>query len=84
MPRERWTTVRYADFVSDPKREIERLCAFAGLEMDDRLRAHLGRPLPPSAHTLTPPAAGKWKANAEIIERVLPSVGDIEARLASL
>ena len=84
LPRERWSTLRYSDFITNPGAEIQRLCAFAGAEVDDRLKSYLSKPLPMSAHTLTPPAAEKWKANAELIERILPMVEALESRLLDL
>jgi len=41
-------------------------------------------PLPLSRHTHTPPAAGKWKSNAELVERIMPFVEPTWRRLESL
>jgi hypothetical protein len=82
LARERWTSVRYEDLLRDPHAAIARLLDFAGLEMDSRLSDYLSKPLPPSRYTQTAPDPDKWKKNAAQIERVLPSISAISARLA--
>jgi sulfotransferase family protein/aspartyl/asparaginyl beta-hydroxylase len=81
VPRERWTAVRYEDLVRDPRSEIDRLLAFAGLSMDPRLADYLSKPLPLSRHTKTAPAPEKWRKNAAEIDRVLATVSAVSARL---
>ncbi len=81
VPRERWTTVRYEDLIGDPRSEIEKLLNFAGLSMDPRLTEYLSKPLPLSRHTKTAPRPDKWRQDAAEIERVLPTLADISARL---
>jgi len=83
LPRERWTSLRYEDLVAEPRAAISKLLKFAGLEMDPRLEAYLSNPLPPSRYTQTKPAPDKWKKNAAAIERVIPSVAAVSARLGS-
>jgi hypothetical protein len=82
LPRERWTSLSYEDFTADPRAEVAKLLAFAGLAMDERLEAYLARPLPLSRHTQTRPDPDKWKQNAAEIERVLPQLEAIATRLA--
>jgi len=82
LPRERWTTVRYEAFVADPRAEIEKLLGFAGLAMDSRLEDYLARPLPLSKHTQSKPDPDKWKQNAAEIERVMPQLAAVSARLS--
>jgi hypothetical protein len=81
LARERWCALRYEDLVRDPRAEIARLLEFAGLAMDQRLSDHLSRPLPPSRHTQTAPDPEKWRQNAAEIERVLPALAAVCARL---
>lgn len=83
VPRERWTSARYEDLLRDPTAEIGRLLAFAGLAMDARLAEYLAKPLPLSRHTQTKPDPEKWRKNAEAIERVLPSLAAVSARLVT-
>lgn len=83
LPRERWTTVCYDEFIRDPISEVSRLLEFAGLSMDARLKEYLSKPLPFSRHTQTAPEPEKWRQNAAEIERVLPSLAAARARIAS-
>jgi sulfotransferase family protein/aspartyl/asparaginyl beta-hydroxylase len=78
---ERWTTLRYGDFVADPKTQITRLCRFLGIEIDRSLAQRLSAPLPHSLFTLTAPRAEKWRDEEARINRVLPGVEAIWGRL---
>ena len=84
IPRQRWTTINYQLLLDDPESAVEQLCAFAGLEVDDRLRQRVQKPLPLSRLTHTQPAADKWRKNEIEIESVLDSLAGIEARLQTL
>jgi hypothetical protein len=81
VPRDRWTTVRYEDLIRDPGSEVARLLDFAGLSMDPRLAEYLSKPLPLSRHTKTAPDPDKWRQDAAEIERVLPALAAVSARL---
>ena len=70
LPGERVHVLDYGSLVSDPQREVERVCEFAGIEWDQELRP----PLPSSRHTVTPPQAGKWRRHEALLEPVLPRV----------
>ena len=83
LPRERWTTASYEAFVADPRAEVAKLLEFAGLAMDARLEEYLAKPLPLSRYTQTKPDPEKWKQNAAEIERVMPSISAVSARLSS-
>jgi hypothetical protein len=61
-----WCAASYEALIADPQREIERLCAFAGLGWDRRLTV----PLPLSGSTLTAPAPDKWRRNEAELERI--------------
>jgi hypothetical protein len=65
LPADRWTTLRYEDFVADPGRETRRLLGFAGLEADDALDAYLAGGLPLSQYTQSAPDPDKWRRNEE-------------------
>lgn len=67
---------RYDALLADPREEIDRLCGFLGVRFD----RGIGSRLPSARHTLTAPEPGKWRKNAEALERVLPIVADIAAR----
>jgi hypothetical protein len=81
---ERWTAVGYAELLSQPEATIRRLCAFAALEFDAALAERTSAPLPLSRYTQTPPAAGKWQAHEDAIQRVLPKVDATWRRLQAL
>jgi hypothetical protein len=83
VPRDRWTTVRYEDLIREPGPEVERLLKFAGLSMDSRLAEYLSKPLPLSRHTKTAPAPDKWRQDEAEINRVLPVLSAIAARVLS-
>jgi LPS sulfotransferase NodH len=83
-PRERWMAVGYADLLRDPAATVRRICDFAGLEFDAALESRTGGTLPPSRHTLTAPAAEKWRRNEAEVLRVLPALEGTWRRLESL
>jgi hypothetical protein len=84
LPAGDWTVVRYADFVADPAREVQRLCEFSGVPFDDALRARVAAPLPLSKHSLSAPDAGKWRRHEAAIARVRPSLEPLLSRLQGL
>lgn len=70
LPRERWTALRYDAFIRDPDARIRALCDILGLQWDQAL----GRALPLSRFTLSPPDADKWRRHAAVIEPLLPAL----------
>lgn len=84
LPAERWMALSYAGFLADPVAATRRICAFAGVDFDERLQARLSQPLPLSAHTLTPPDPDKWRSNETQINRVLPALQPLLDRLVAL
>jgi hypothetical protein len=84
LPRERWTSVSYAELLADPARTIRRLCGFAGIGFDEPLAARVAGPLPMSRYTNTAPAPDKWRRHEAAILRVLPSLEDTRRRLDAL
>jgi len=84
IPGSRWTTLSYQSLLDEPLKAMERLCEFAGLEIDDRLRRRLQKPLPLSRYTHTEPTADKWRKNENEIESVLDSLADTEKQLGLL
>jgi sulfotransferase family protein/aspartyl/asparaginyl beta-hydroxylase len=81
VARDCWTSVSYEDLIRDPRAEVERLLKFAGLAMDPRLDEYLSKPLPLSRHTKTAPAPDKWRQDEAEIERVLPGLSALSARV---
>lgn len=80
---ERWTEIAYEDLVADPLGQVERLFRRVDVAFGEEARkaaASLARR--PSATALTAPRAGKWlEQNPEAVERILPLVRPVEARL---
>jgi hypothetical protein len=61
---ERWIALDHEELVNVPRRAIERVCAFAGLDIGAALDAALHRPLPVSETSIGAPSPIKWKRNA--------------------
>jgi hypothetical protein len=80
-PAARWTIASYAHLLHDPAGVVRRICEFAGLEFDSALAARCAAPLPPSRHTLTPPAAEKWRCNEIEVLGQLPMLEPVWRRL---
>ena len=76
LPKERWTAVRYDEFVADPQAEISRLCTAFQLDWDQSL----GGDLPEARYTLTAPAPDKWRRHESQIAAVLPGLAETIAR----
>jgi hypothetical protein len=76
LPGERWISARYDSLLADPNAEIARLCDAMDLAWDRRL----GADLPLARHTVSKPAADKWRARAEEIEAVWPSMASVVER----
>ena len=75
-----WIATDYARLLADPRAEVARLCAWAGLGWD---RA-LGTELPLSRSTTSQPDPDKWRRHAEAIEPRLPALQPTEARIAKV
>jgi LPS sulfotransferase NodH len=84
LPRSRWTVVRYEDLLQDPRATVGKVFDWLGLRVDATLEQRLASALPNSRYTLTAPDAQKWRAHAEAIERVLPSIEAVWQRLRLL
>lgn len=70
FPAGRCHAIRYADFLAAPGEMMTRLCHAVGLGWDRPLDASL----PLSRYTVSKPSPDKWRANAEVIEQVLPGL----------
>jgi hypothetical protein len=80
----RWTSMSYAELLADAAGVAAQLCHFLDMPLDNALRARVTAPLPLSRQTHTPPAPDKWRANATLIERVLPTLEPTWQRLRAL
>jgi uncharacterized protein (TIGR03032 family) len=75
LPAERWCVTDYNNLLEDPKRELDRLCGFLGIEADQELSA----PLRAARHELTAQATTPLTAPEEI-EAVLTHTDDVARR----
>ena len=83
MAAGRWTDIAYERLVEDPEQELGRLHDAVGIRFTPAARAAAAALTEtPSATAITPPRAGKWRAeNRDAVERVLPLVAETERRL---
>jgi hypothetical protein len=73
LPADRWMVCDYADVTDHTEATIDRVCDFAGLQMDQRLHERVAGTLPLSRYTQTAPAPDKWRKNeAEILPLLDP------------
>jgi|SRR5215472_8150705 len=84
VPREHWIFVEYKKLVADSENQIRRLCEFTVLEIDGVLDSMLRRPLPFSRNTLTPPHPEKWRRHEKELDRVMPSLEAITAKIETM
>ena len=74
LPPDRWIACDYTDLTARTEQTLERICSFADLEVDARLRRRLTGELPLSRYTQTAPDPDKWRSNeAEILPLLEPS-----------
>ena len=71
LDRERWCAVNFSCFLQNTEAEVQRLCEFMQVAMDDGLRQHCQQALPLSRYTLEAPAQAKWRRNAAALNSVV-------------
>jgi Sulfotransferase family len=81
LPAGSWHAESYADLTSDPAGTLERICAFAGVERDARFAEITRTGLPMSRSVISAPRRDKWRSHEAEIERVIPDVSQVIARL---
>lgn len=64
LPDGQWIGIKHGRFLADPQGEVRRICGWAGLAWDRTL----GRELPLSRYTLTPPDPEKWRRHEPATE----------------
>jgi len=62
IAKNRWVGVSYSALLKDPQKQVARLCRFAQVGMDKRMKRNLGPKLPLSETVVTRPEPGKWRA----------------------
>ncbi len=83
VPAGQWVDVCYEDFLRDPVTTFRRVFEGCGLAFDARLQAHCADVLDIPYNAFSEIRLDKWKdgRNREKIERVLPQVADVAARM---
>jgi hypothetical protein len=83
LPAGQWVEVFYEDFLRDPVATFRQVFEGCGLTFDARLQAHCAEVLDIPYNAFSEIRLDKWKdgRNREKIERVLPQVADVAARM---
>lgn len=83
IPAGQWVEVFYEDFLRDPVAAFRGVFEGAGLAFDARLEAHCAAVLGIPYNAFSEIRLDKWKdgANRERIERMLPRVAEVAARM---
>ncbi len=83
IPAGQWIEVFYEDFLRDPAAAFRHVFERCGLRFDDRLQAHCANVLDIPYNAFSEIRLDKWKdgRNRDKIERVLPKVADVAARM---
>jgi len=83
VPGDQWVEVFYEDFLRDPVATFRRVFEGCGLGFDARLQAHCAEVLDIPYNAFSEIRLDKWKdgRNRDRIERVLPQVDDVAARM---
>lgn len=80
LPPGRWGVTTYERLVAEPRLEIGRICALAGLEWDLPLSGRL----PVSASALTPPDPAKMNRNRAALEVAASLIGEVAVRAGAV
>jgi hypothetical protein len=81
VPRKDWLAVSYAELLAQPRDTLERICRFAGVTADDRLRKAAQSELPLSRTTVSRPDPEKWRRREKEILAVLPTLSGTLSRI---
>jgi len=76
IPRRRVHALTYDDFLTDPRGNVARICAFAGIGWDRKVPDVL----PLSDHTVSPPQPDKWRRHEALIAPYLPELRATDER----
>jgi hypothetical protein len=77
VPRQRWFACSYEELLNDTAGLMDRICAFADLESDERFENYISQPLPLSRYTHTKPSREKWLRNESLVVPLLDQVMDV-------
>ncbi|GAA6621092.1 sulfotransferase [Scytonema sp. NUACC26] len=77
LPSTSWCIIRYCDLIQEPKKSINKIAQFAGVNWDEKVEQILFQSLPIARRTLSAPSRDKWRKNEREIARVLPTLEPI-------
>ena len=69
---DQWTAICADDLIQSTRETIHKLCHFMRIDIDEHLESICSGELKMSRYTLTTPQPGKWRKNADVVQRVLP------------
>ncbi|MCH9675607.1 MAG: sulfotransferase [Gammaproteobacteria bacterium] len=80
---ERWHEVAYEDLLTEPVGEFAKMYAACGVDFDAEVEEHCRTVIERPYNAFSEIKPDKWKesADADAIERILPSMNDVAARL---
>jgi hypothetical protein len=84
LPASSWCLVYYWDLVKDPKKVIQEISEFAGLDWDVHIERVMSQPLPIARRTLSAPSPDKWRKNEREMKSVLPTLDSIVSRVEEI
>lgn len=84
LPPAAWCALSYDELTARPGATLHRVCDFLGVNFGVRLQQLARAGLPPSRHTLTAPAPGKWRNDAAAVDSVLAGLEPTWRRLQAL
>ena len=80
----KWMSLSYQDLITNPEKQIRRICDFSSLTFDDRLKGVVNSEIPLSETTITAPASEKWKRHESEILPILPQIRNTVKKLSQL
>ena len=84
LPAAAWCALRYEDLLAAPAAIVARICELMDIPRCRGLQGLVADGLPHSRHTLTAPAADKWRRDESRILSVLPELEVTWTRLQAL
>ncbi len=84
LPKNRWVSVSYTKLLENPQKQIDRLCRFAQLPLDQSLVEILQGDLPLSKTVVTKPEKEKWRRHENELRALEEEFQSVIIRLNSL
>ena len=84
LPKERWTSIEYDEFLNNTPESLNRLCRFSQVVFGPRMQQLASKPLKPSKYTHTAPHPDKWRKNEAELSSVIPATQGLFEQLKNL